>query len=254
MKLRVRFSKLGKIRWTSHRDVARMWERAFRRLALPLAYSSGFSPRPRVSFGLALSTGHESLAEYLDIELDGDVAEVGSLVELPERLSGALPDGMTATAVAEVEPGTPSLQEMVDSCTWTFAAHPAPSDLRRRVDTLLAASSAVVTRTRKGQEVTEDIRPAVFDLRVLAGPPASSPLLQAELACQPRSVRPAEVVAALGAGLEERDVRRTHQWILRYGARSEPVPLPDGCDATGESRRDLPHVRPTDRLRYQPAC
>ena len=63
-RLRIRFTKLGKVRWTSHRDVARMWERAFRRAQLPVAYSAGFSPRPRVSFGLALPTGHESEADY----------------------------------------------------------------------------------------------------------------------------------------------------------------------------------------------
>ncbi|MGH9152349.1 MAG: TIGR03936 family radical SAM-associated protein, partial [Acidimicrobiales bacterium] len=69
MRLRFRFSKLGKVRWTSHRDVARMWERAFRRVELRLAYTQGFSPRPRVSFGLALPTGAESVAEYLDVEV-----------------------------------------------------------------------------------------------------------------------------------------------------------------------------------------
>src|SRR5438067_4554565 len=92
MRLRVRFSKLGKIRWTSHRDVARMWERAFRRTALPLAYTQGFSPRPRVSFGLALPTGHESVAEYLDLELavGAELDEVG-VSTLPARLSPALP-------------------------------------------------------------------------------------------------------------------------------------------------------------------
>jgi radical SAM-linked protein len=67
MRVRLRFAKVGKVRWTSHRDVARMWERALRRIRLPLAYTQGFSPRPKVSFGLALSTGHESVAEYLDI-------------------------------------------------------------------------------------------------------------------------------------------------------------------------------------------
>ena len=88
MRARIQFSKTGKIRWTSHRDVARMWERAFRRIELPLAYSEGFSPRPKVSFGLALSTGHESLAEYLDVELRGepDVAvAAGAAVGRPCR-------------------------------------------------------------------------------------------------------------------------------------------------------------------------
>ena len=69
MKLRIRHTKLGKIRFTSHRDTARHWERAVRKAQIPLAYSAGFTPRPRMSFGLALPTGAESLAEYLDIEL-----------------------------------------------------------------------------------------------------------------------------------------------------------------------------------------
>ena len=62
MRLRVRYSKKGKVRFTSHRDVARIWERALRRVGLGMAYSQGFSPRPKMSFGLALSTGHESEA------------------------------------------------------------------------------------------------------------------------------------------------------------------------------------------------
>ena len=66
-RLRLRFTKAGKIRFTSHRDVARMWERALRRSGLPVAYSQGFAPHPLLSFGLALPTGCESTAEYLDV-------------------------------------------------------------------------------------------------------------------------------------------------------------------------------------------
>jgi radical SAM-linked protein len=69
-RLRFRYAKLGKIRFTSQRDVARMWERALRRSGLPVAWSEGFSPRPLLSFGLALPTGAESLAEYLDARLE----------------------------------------------------------------------------------------------------------------------------------------------------------------------------------------
>src|SRR5580765_4058519 len=87
---RIRFSKLGKIRFTSHRDVARMWERALRRATLPVAYTEGFSPHPKLSFGLALSTGHESLGEYLDIDMATPVA----VEELPARLDPCLPIGL----------------------------------------------------------------------------------------------------------------------------------------------------------------
>ena len=234
-RLRLRFQKLGKIRWTSHRDVARMWERAFRRLQLPLAYSEGFSPRPKVSFGLALPTGHESVAEYLDVELsDPSGVDLGDLCE---RLSDALPVGVDAVAVSVVQPGTPSLQEDVTSCSWQWVAAPAEdhappgmAEMEAGVASVLAAESLVITRSRKGEPVTEDIRAGIRQLGVIgpAGPdPSHGIWLEAELACQPRAVRPADVLAALGPGLEERLVRRTHQWILRDGARREPLVGPD---------------------------
>src|SRR5439155_225815 len=84
-----------------HRDFPRMWERACRRVRVPLAYTGGFSPRPKVSFGLALPTGHESQAEYLDFEVqEGATVEVDGL---PARLSPALPTGVDAVAAAAVD-------------------------------------------------------------------------------------------------------------------------------------------------------
>jgi radical SAM-linked protein len=214
-----------------------MWERAFRRVQLPVAYSAGFSPRPRVSFGLALPTGHESVAEYLDVEVT-EPATI-DVTTLPARLTAALPLGVEAMAVEPIPPGTLSLQEDVASCTWRWVAAPTEGadppgmeELERRVAAVLAAPSVVVTRTRKGEQVTDDIRAGILDLRILepAGPELSDGVwLEAELVSRPRSLRPAEVLAALDPGspekpgLEERLVRRTHQWILRDGARSEPL-------------------------------
>ncbi|MHB8504390.1 MAG: TIGR03936 family radical SAM-associated protein [Acidimicrobiales bacterium] len=251
-RVRVRFTKLGKPRWTSHRDVARMWERAFRRVQLPVAYSEGFTPRPKVSFGLALPTGHESLAEYLDVELaDGErgLEALRDLPALPGRLSAALPEGVDAVAAAVLPPGAASLQEEVTSCTWRWVAVPTAGVLDAgtragRCAQLLAAPTLVLTRQRKGRDVTDDVRDAVLDLRVLgpAGPPhAGGVRLQAELACRPRSLRPAELLAGLGeaGSLEERDARRLHQWIARDGARREPLEAPGMAT-------DAPHA-PSER-------
>jgi radical SAM-linked protein len=246
-RVRIRFAKLGKIRWTSHRDVARMWERAFRRVQLPVAYSTGYSPRPRVSFGLALPTGHESVAEYLDVELaDSGARPALDVRTLPGRLSAALPSGVDATAAEVIPPGTPSLQEDVTSCTWRWAAAPVEGtdplgleELARRVQAVLASSSVVVTRTRKGEEHTDDIRAGIFTLELL-GPVGSDPShgawLEADLTSRPRGLRPAEVLAALDPGLEERHVRRMHQWILRDGARREPL------EAVSPGATDAPHA------------
>jgi radical SAM-linked protein len=244
-RVRIRFAKLGKIRWTSHRDVARMWERAFRRVQLPVAYSAGFAPRPKVSFGLALPTGYESVAEYLDVELVAD-ADL-DVRPLPRRLSTALPVGVDATAAELIAPGTPSLQEDVTSCTWRWVAAPeehhhppGEEELAARAAALLAASSIVITRTRKGEELTDDIRAGLLTLQLLGpvGPdPSHGTWVEAELACRPRTLRPSEVMVALDPNCEERDVRRTHQWILRDGARREPLEVAHPSGAT-----DAPHA------------
>lgn len=228
MKARVRFSKLGKIRWTSHRDLARMWERAFRRVELPLAYTQGFSPRPKVSFGLALPTGYESVAEYLDIELDPTRVVDLDVSKLSTDLSAALPAGVDVTAAAIIDDRAPSLQEEVTSSEWdVVVAAGTCSRLRELVDVALAADSLVVTRERKGKVVEEDVRPGILSLTVVG-----DEHLRAELATQPRALRPSELLGAIDPSLVEARVRRLSQWISRSdGARDEPLPLDALADA-----------------------
>jgi radical SAM-linked protein len=226
MKIRARFVKVGKVRWTSHRDVARMWERAFRRIALPVAYSGGFAPRPKVSFGLALPTGGESEAEYLDIELERPVELAG----LAAALSAAMPAGVDVVALGTVADGEGSLQQDVTSCTWEVEVVGLGTDeASGMVAAALGAGSLPTTRERKGKRVTDDIRPAIRTLAV-AGPTDRGVALITELATQPRGVRPSELVEAVAPGCELGGVRRLNQWIQRDGAaREEPLPL----DATG---------------------
>ena len=228
MRLRVRFSKKGKVRWTSHRDVARMWERALRRIRLPVAYSEGFSPRPRLSFGLALPTGYESVAEYLDVEMD-ERASGGSgdldVSRLPTLLGDALPDGVDVLAVAELEGRVPSLQHDVTSCSWELEiVGVSPDRAACLVERALGASQLLVTRERKGRQVTDDVRAAIISLDVLGDRQAGT-LLATELATQPRGVRPQELLQAVGPELEAGRACRTHQWIERDGARWEPLSL-----------------------------
>jgi radical SAM-linked protein len=219
MRLRVRFQKLGKVRWTSHRDVARMWERACRRIQLPLAYTEGFSPRPKMHFGLALPTGAESVAEYLDLDLAAE-ADV-DLDDLAALLSPALPAGVDVTALAAVDPRAPSLQEDVDSCTWRVAFAPGV-ELAAVVDRALASSSLLVERERKGRLSVDDVRPAI--LTMSAGATVEGePELEAVVATRPRALRPQELLQALDPALEATRVCRTHQWIERDGLRQEPL-------------------------------
>jgi radical SAM-linked protein len=222
MRLRVRFQKLGKVRFTSHRDVARMWERACRRVRLPLAYTGGFSPRPKISFGLALPTGHESLAEYLDLDLLEEAAV--DVAALPAAFSEALPSGVDATAVATIDDRASSLQEEVTCCTWRLHVDAPADDIRALVTRTLEAQALPLERERKGGLSVDDVRPAILELEAaIFGPDQTQ--LEAILATQPRGLRPLELLRTLDPALEAARVIRINQWIERDGARREPLSL-----------------------------
>ena len=219
--VRVRFSKHGKVRFISHRDVARAFERAFRIEQLPLAFTEGFSPRPKVSFGLALSVGHESEAEYLDVEL----TEAIDVAALSERLTAALPEGMPATGAVRLIERAPALQESITEVQYRVATvdghgQPVPEEvLDAAASGALASDEIMVTRVRKGKESVDDLRPALRSIEV--GHDGDTPVLDLTLLTQPRGARPREVLDALesfaGAVLTEHRVTRTSQWIERVG-------------------------------------
>lgn len=232
MRLRIRFTKLGKIRWTSHRDVARIWERTIRRVGLPIAYSQGFSPHPKLHYGLALSTGHESEGEFLDIDLVDDAPNLPTqpdLEALAPRLSAALPVGLAVTAIGEIAGNTTSLQQAVVSSEWLVEVRDvSPATLTSKIDAALAAETITITRQRKGKDVTDDVRPYLLDLAVV-GPTEHGTDITAHLATQPRGLRMNELFAALGTEGTEGRVRRLTQWTLLDGARTEPLAGPPGA-------------------------
>ena len=253
--IRIRFTKLGKVRFTSHRDVARLFERALRKAAIPVAYTEGFSPRPKIAFGLALSTGHESMAEYLDIAVP-ETSDV-DVTALPGRLSSALPNGIDVVAAAPVPPGDASLQEAVTSCTWRIEMLDTDvSSAHRLVDAALAADELVLTRTRKGKEVTDDLRPAVLSLTIDGRTDDGRVALLTELATQPRGLRPAELLQVLDplGGIHEGRVLRIAQWLARDGAKAEPLatsrdPREDSFVVRHDT--DAPHTEPADHERLE---
>ena len=227
MILRVRFTKLGRVRFVGHRDLARIWERALRKARVDLVMTEGFTPRPKVAFGLALPTTYESVCEYMDIhlgslEVDGCVLETA---ELASVLSDALPIGIDVVEAAVVERGGPSLQQAVFACRWECELPSVdPDQLGAILDRVLSAAALPVVRQRKGRSYTDDLRESVLGLTAM-GQTAAGSAFMADLACQPRSVRPGEVLRAVDPALQEGLVRRTHQWICVDGERREPLPV-----------------------------
>jgi radical SAM-linked protein len=234
VKARISYSKLGKIRFTGHRDVARIWERSLRKAEVPVAMSTGFTPRIKMAFGLALPTGAESLVELLDVTFAEDSGlGVDDLDEVARRIDASLPVGMSVTGVRECAPTEASLQEDVVATTWLMAVD-AP-DIAAQLDRVNESTEVWLERERKGETRRDDIRSGILRLGPanMAGLSLVLPsqwlgesrgdLIEAVLTTAGRGIRPTELIEALVPGCEPWNhltrVLRINQWIEREGER-----------------------------------
>ena len=114
MRIRITFTKQGPLRYTGHLDLHRLWERAARRAELPLAYSQGFHPQPKMNMAAALPLGFSSRCEVMDMKLEHDIG----LDDLPARLNTTLPSGLQVVDVEQVDERAPALQTQVISAEY----------------------------------------------------------------------------------------------------------------------------------------
>jgi radical SAM-linked protein len=161
-RLRVRYAKRGRLRFTSHRDFSRAFERAIARARVPMAYSSGFNPHPRISYAGASPTGAASEAEYLEIGLARETEPKAVLAALDE----ALPPGLDVLDVVVSAGG--SLSDLLEASVWrTRVPDLSPEDAERGVRAFLASDQVLVERMTKKGLRTFDCRAAVVSLTVL---------------------------------------------------------------------------------------
>ena len=199
-RLRVRYAKRGRARFTSHRDFGRAFERALRRAGVPMAYSSGFSPHPRISYANASPTGAASEAEYLEIGLSA----VCDPAKVRDALDAALPPGLDVVEVLPAAPG--ALADLLTGSVWALDLPGVPAPvLAGAVEALLALEEVQVERMTKNGLRHFDARAAVVTLLPADGhepvaPPAEgSERLIVTLAHTVPAVRPDDVLAALVA-------------------------------------------------------
>lgn len=195
-RLRIRYAKRGRLRFTSHRDFSRAFERAVFRARLPMAYSSGFNPHPRISYAGAAPTGSASEAEYLEIAL----ARVVDADAVHAELEAALPSGLDVLEVVESPGG--SLADRLEASRWSLDVEAAPDVAAAAVEAFLAHGSVTVERmTKKGMRAF-DCRAAVVSLAV--APHGTGSRLDLVLRHGTPSVRPDDVLRGLAevAGLE----------------------------------------------------
>lgn len=200
-RLRLRYAKRGRLRFTSHRDFARAFERALVRASVPMAYSSGFNPHPRISYAGAAPTGAASEAEYLEIGL----RETLDPAEARDRIDRSLPLGLDV--LDAVEAGAGSLADRIEASVWWLVLPGVAEDgARRAVGTFLGEPAVSVERMTKKGLRSFDCRAAVVAARVLeetADRPGCA-ILEIVLRHGTPSVRPDDVLAGLRevAGLE----------------------------------------------------
>ena len=203
MRARITFTKQGALRYTGHLDLHRLWERAMRRADLPLSYSQGFHPQPKISLAAALPLGFSSSGEVLDVRFNDEIPPE----EIASRLKDNLPADIQITNVIKVDEREPALQTQVLSAMYdVHLTEPVDgSDLTRKINELMMSES--LPRERRGKFY--DLRPLIEMLSVVTEANGKVWLRMALSARDGATGRPEEVLNMLGIEPEYTRVERT---------------------------------------------
>ena len=216
-RIRIQFTKEGALRYISHLDLHSLWERSTRRASLPLAYSQGFHPQPKIQLAAALALGFTSNAELVDIWLQ-DNGE-WQLDELQTRLQAALPSGIQITGVDEVELYSKPLQVLVHTAEHevTLLDEMPASLLEEKVASVLAAESILRERRKRRKSKryttkmpTYDIRPLIKEITPLPPEDGKLRLFMRVSASEGATGRPDDILSEMGIPIEAARVLRTN--------------------------------------------
>lgn len=195
-KVRVRYAKRGPLKFSSHRDFQRAFERAVRRVGVPMAYSAGFNPHPKISYANAAATGTASEAEYVEIGLAREV----DVNELVSALKTSMPPGLDIEEA--VTASTPDFVARLEASVWKLVVpgHTGAS-LKSPISGFLEKSVVMVSRMTKNGLRTFDARGAVLNLSILDDEMTDSghicAILRMVLRHSTPAVRPDDVLSAL---------------------------------------------------------
>lgn len=191
-RLRIRYAKRGRLRFSSHRDFQRALERALRRADVPMAYSAGFSPHPRISYVGAAPTGTASEAEYVEIAL----AHRSDPDQVRVALDAALPAGLDVLEIVEARGG--SLPERITGSVWRIELPGVPRHAAERATAaFLAATEVPVERLTKDGVRALDARTAVVQLACSGADEGPYAILRLVVRHGTPSVRPDDVLTGL---------------------------------------------------------
>jgi radical SAM-linked protein len=203
MRLRITFAKTDAMRFTSHLDLHRAWERTIRRAGLPLAYSQGYSPHPHINLASALPLGFTGEQEVIDIWLESDLP----LSEVLASLTRALPPGLQVSNIQAVDDKAPALQTELQASEYLITFLEAVPDLYKRIQGLLVANQ--LPRQWRGKPY--DLRPLILELKSFPNNDNGQQYLIARLMAREGATgRPEEVISALGISPKITRVQRKY--------------------------------------------
>ena len=201
MRVRITFAKTDAMRFTSHLDLYRTWERWLRRARLPLAYSQGFRPHAHINLASALPLGFTSGQEVVDIWLESE----SPASEIESALNHAAPPGIQILCVEALDDRAPTLQKQLEASDFMITFLDPLPDLETRLEALLACDA--LPRQRRGKDY--DLRPLILSIELLAPDGQGRQGLLARLAAHEGATgRPEELILALGAEPESCRVHR----------------------------------------------
>ncbi|MGC8879943.1 MAG: TIGR03936 family radical SAM-associated protein [Anaerolineae bacterium] len=204
---RITFAKEKPLRYISHLDLHRTWERVFRRAGIRVVYSQGFNPQPRIQLASALPVGYVGSAEVMDVILE----EAIEAEELVSRLQAVAPVGLRVLAAHPVPLQAPALQAQLrqaEYCVQISTSLPC-EEIARRIADFLSTPHFIQERTRRRRRETIDLRPLVDDLRLERCADGEAELWMRLSQSAQRSVRPETVLEALGLGETLPRIERT---------------------------------------------
>jgi radical SAM-linked protein len=189
MRIRITFSKTIEMRYTSHLDLHRTWERTFRRAELPLSYSLGFKPKPKINLAAALPLGFTSDCEIIEIWLDKNLDPK----YIKKQLDEAIPPGILVHAVAEIDANRPKIPNQILSAIYEVTLVDPIPQIEKLIDQITKKES--ILRERRGKHY--DLRPLIESIRVIQK--NGCQYLEMQLAARTGATgRPDEVLDALG--------------------------------------------------------
>ncbi len=206
MRLRIIFAKTEAMRFTGHLDLFRTLERTMRRANLPLAYSEGFVPHPKINLASALPLGYTSEYEVADCWLK----EPMPAEQVETALRAAAAPGTAFLQVEEIPDAAPKLQNTLSSAEFVITLLDSAPGLEEKIATLLAAAELPRQKVRKGKAKAFDLRPLILALDVIENDAAGLQRLKMSLTAQESLTgRPDDVLGALGIDPLRARIHRT---------------------------------------------